>query len=66
MSDWIEKDVIEITVQKEVPACPDCKQELNWLDMHNETDSCECGTWSESYSGVMHFKPFEKKKKGTK
>ena len=69
MSDWIRRKPIYRQSEKEAPFCPDCGQELDWLDMVNSHDECKCGKWIDQIvtlgskeKGGEYFKPHEPKK----
>lgn len=34
--------------ERQAPFCPTCGKELDYLDMINNSDYCDCGIWHES------------------
>lgn len=66
MKGYIPRDIATKLVEKDVPCCPVCYQELDTLQMINGVCSCQCGTWTYGYAddnddvNVILFKPWRK------
>lgn len=56
LSEWIERKLKYKRSKRQVPFCPTCDEELDDLQLINESDSCKCGTWSATFSGKMSFR----------
>lgn len=61
MSEWQERELKYKRSKRQAPFCPTCDEEMEDLMLINESDTCQCGTWSSSFSGKTHFKPYAEK-----
>jgi len=59
MGEWQKRKLKYKRSKQRASFCPTCDEELDDLQLINESDSCKCGTWSETFEGGVSFKPFD-------